>query len=190
MTRLQRNNRITHSRRRNCRGNELQGSEDNEDENDNKDSSSADERCTEVRQRRRKRRAGTRSGPSSSAANSDGGCIENDLEISRENRGISPGLVWNPELLAWGRAGTRSHTRHGNPSGCNSKSSQNTRLSKLVDYLRSLEENNNEVEKGLLHCLFESCTGPWVSSSTHGLLNNTSRESGSASFQVGVEVIK
>jgi E3 ubiquitin-protein ligase RNF1/2 len=162
MTRSQRNNRITHPRRRNCRGNELQGSEDNEDENDNKDSSSADERCTEVRQRRRKRWAGTRSSqPSSSAANSDGGCIENDLEVSRENRGISPGLVWNPELLAWGRAGTRSHTRHGNPSGCNSKSSQNTRLSKLVDYLRSLEENN-EVEKGLLHCLFESCTGPWV----------------------------
>jgi E3 ubiquitin-protein ligase RNF1/2 len=169
MTRLQRNNRIIHSRRRNSRGNELQGSEDNEDENYNKDSSSADERCTEVRQRRRKRRAGTRSAqPSSSAANSDVGCVENDLEVSRENRGISPGLVWNPELLAWGRAGTRSHTRHGNPSGCNSKSSQNTRLSKLVDYLRSLEENNDEVEMGLLHCLFESCTGPWVSSSTYG----------------------
>lgn len=177
MTRLQRNTRGTHSRRRNCRGNELQGSEDNDDENDNKDSSSADERCTEVRQRRRKRRAGTRSSqPSSSAANSDGVCIENDLEVSRENRGISPGLVWNPDMLAWGRAGTRSHTRHGNPSGCNSKSSQNARLSKLVDYLRNLEENNDEVKKALFYCLFESCIGLWVISSTRGLLNNTSCE--------------
>ncbi|XP_075670562.1 putative E3 ubiquitin-protein ligase RING1a isoform X1 [Castanea sativa] len=150
-TRSQRNNRNTHSRRRNCRGIELQGSEDNEDENDNKDSSSADERGTELRQRRRKRRAGTRSSqPSSSAANSDGGCIENDLEVSRENRGISPGLVWNPEMLAWGRAGTRSHTRHGNASGCNSKSAQSTRLSKLVEYLRSLEEKNDELDIHLM----------------------------------------
>ncbi|KAL0001975.1 hypothetical protein SO802_015756 [Lithocarpus litseifolius] len=150
-TRSQRNNRNTHSRRRNCRGIELQGSEDNEDENDNKDSSSADERGTELRQRRRKRRAGTRSSqPSSSAANSDGGCIENDLEVSRENRGISPGLVWNPEMLAWGRAGTRSHTRHGNASNCNSKSAQSTRLSKLVEYLRSLEEKNDELDIHLM----------------------------------------
>ncbi|XP_050248347.1 putative E3 ubiquitin-protein ligase RING1a isoform X2 [Quercus robur] len=150
-TRSQRNNRNTHSRRRSCRGIELQGSEDNEDENDNKDSSSADEQGTELRQRRRKRRAGTRSSqPSSSAANSDGGCIENDLEVSRENRGISPGLVWNPEMLAWGRAGTRSHTRHGNASGYNSKSAQSTRLSKLVEYLRSLEEKNDELDIHLM----------------------------------------
>ncbi|XP_041005655.1 putative E3 ubiquitin-protein ligase RING1a isoform X2 [Juglans microcarpa x Juglans regia] len=151
MTRLQRSSRIAHSRRRNCRGIELQGSEDNEDENDNKDSSSADERCTEVRQKRRKRRAGIRSSlPSSSAANSDVGCTENDLDVSRENRGISPGLVWNSEMLAWGRAGTRSHTRYGNASSCSSKSAQNARLSKLVDYLRSLEENNDESDVHLM----------------------------------------
>ncbi|XP_042971972.1 putative E3 ubiquitin-protein ligase RING1a isoform X2 [Carya illinoinensis] len=150
MTRLQRSSRIAHSRRRNCRGIELQGSEDNEDENDNKDSSSADERCTEVRQKRRKRRAGIRSSlPSSSAANSDVGCAENDLDVSRENRGISPGLVWNSEMLAWGRAGTRSHTRYGNASSC-SRSAQNARLSKLVDYLRSLEENNDESDVHLM----------------------------------------
>ncbi|KAG6722644.1 hypothetical protein I3842_03G170800 [Carya illinoinensis] len=151
MTRLQRSSRIAHSRRRNCRGIELQGSEDNEDENDNKDSSSADERCTEVRQKRRKRRAGIRSSlPSSSAANSDVGCAENDLDVSRENRGISPGLVWNSEMLAWGRAGTRSHTRYGNASSCSSRSAQNARLSKLVDYLRSLEENNDESDVHLM----------------------------------------
>lgn len=151
MTRPQRNARSAQSRRRRIgRGAEHHGSEDNEDENDDnggKDSSSNDERTTEVRQRRRRRRSGTRpSQPSSSAANSDGGCIENDSEVGRENRGISPGLVWNPEMLAWGRGGARSNTRHGNAaSNCNSKSSRIARLNKLVEYLRSLQENNDEV---------------------------------------------
>ncbi|KAL9454236.1 hypothetical protein AB3S75_009768 [Citrus x aurantiifolia] len=155
MTRPQRNPRTAHlRRRRNSRGTEHQGSEDNEDENDDnggKDSSSNDERSAEVRPRRRKRRSGIRSSqPSSSAANSDGGCIENDLEVGRESRGISPGLVWNPEMLAWGRGGTRSNTRHGSASGCNSKSSRSTRLNKLVEYLRSLQENNDELDVRLM----------------------------------------
>lgn len=150
MTRSQRNHRTIHSRRRrNSRGAEFQGSEDNEDENDDnggKDSSSTDEHSAEVRQRRRKRRTGIRSTqPSSSVVTPEGGCIENDLEASRENRGISPGLVWNTEMLAWGRGGARSHTRHGNASGCNNKNSRSTRLSRLVEYLRSLEEKTDEV---------------------------------------------
>ncbi|KAK9284294.1 hypothetical protein L1049_023465 [Liquidambar formosana] len=150
MPRSQRNNRNAHPRRRrNHTGSELQGSDDNEDENDNdggKDSSSADERCTEVKRRRYRRRGRNRpSQASSSAANSDGGCIENDLEASRESRGISPGVVWNPEILAWGGGGARSHTRHGSVNGSN-KISRTTRLSKLVDYLRSLEENDDELD--------------------------------------------
>lgn len=150
MEKSQRNHRTVPSRRRrNSRGTEFQGSEDIDYENDDnggKDSSSTDERSTEVRQRRRKRRPGIRpSQPSSSASNPEGGCIENDLEATRENRGISPGLVWNTEMLAWGRGGTRSHTRHGNASGCNNKTARSTRISKLVEYLRSLEEKNDEV---------------------------------------------
>ncbi|KAJ4850729.1 putative E3 ubiquitin-protein ligase RING1a [Turnera subulata] len=165
MTRSQRYNRTPNSRkRRNSRGSEFQGSEDNEDENDDnggKDSSSNDERSVEVRQRRRKRRSGTRgSQPSTSAGNPEGGCTENDLESSRENRGISPGLVWNPEKLAWGRGGTRSHTRHGNSSACNNKSSRNARLSKLVDYLRSLEEKNDELDVHLMLISFDKTTTP------------------------------
>ncbi|KAE8736383.1 putative E3 ubiquitin-protein ligase RING1a [Hibiscus syriacus] len=136
-------------RRRNSLGAEHQGSEDNEDENDDnggKDSSSTDERCTEVRQRRRKRRTGIRmSLPSSSVVNSDGGYVENDTEVSRDCRGISPGLVWNPDLLAWGRGGIRSHTRHGN-SGSGSSKSSRARLNRLVEYLRSLEENDDELD--------------------------------------------
>ncbi|KAK8657295.1 hypothetical protein V6N13_035545 [Hibiscus sabdariffa] len=103
-TRPQRHHRSSHPRRRrNSRGAEHQGSEDNEDEND------------------------------------DNG------EVSRGGRGISPGLVWNPDLLAWGRGGARSHTRHGNSGGGSDKSSR-ARLNRLVEYLRSLEENNDELD--------------------------------------------
>ncbi|XP_031381722.1 putative E3 ubiquitin-protein ligase RING1a isoform X1 [Punica granatum] len=142
-TRLQRNLRSASSRRRrNSRGNNNQGSEDNEDENESngvKDSGSADERGTEVRQRRRKRRRGPRQRQPSSSA--DGECVENDVETGKVGRGVSPGIVWNPEMLAWGRGGTRSHTRHGGING-SSKNSRNNRLSKLVEHLRSLEEND------------------------------------------------
>ncbi|KAL5797529.1 hypothetical protein ACOSQ2_002349 [Xanthoceras sorbifolium] len=165
MTRLQRNPRSAQSRRRRIgRGTEHHGSEDNEDENDDnggKDSSSNDERTTEVRQRRRKRRSGIRpSQPSSSAANSDGGCIENDSEVGRESRGISPGLIWNPEMLAWGRGGARSNTRHGNASNCNSKSSRIARLNKLVEYLRSLQENNDELDVHLMLLSLDNQSAP------------------------------
>uniref|UniRef100_A0A5B6ZTB0 Putative E3 ubiquitin-protein ligase RING1a n=1 Tax=Davidia involucrata TaxID=16924 RepID=A0A5B6ZTB0_DAVIN len=151
--RLRRNCRNAYSRRRrNSQGTELQGSDDNEDENyhdGNKDSSSTDDRGTEMKQRRRKRRAGARSSqPSPSAANSDGGCIANDLEAGRESRGISPGIAWNPEMLAWGGGGARSHTRHGSASS--SKSARISRLSKLVDFLQSLEENDDELDVHLV----------------------------------------
>lgn len=150
MTRSQRIHRSSYSRRRSNRNVELQGCEGSDDGNDKnieKDEPSNDEHHKEIRQRRRKRRTGTRSSqPSSSVANSDG-YPENDLEMSQENRGISPSLALNSEILAWGRGGARSHTRHGNANGCNTKISRNTRLSKLVDYLRNLEENNDEVKK-------------------------------------------
>ncbi|XP_062105971.1 putative E3 ubiquitin-protein ligase RING1a isoform X2 [Humulus lupulus] len=151
--RTQRIHRNSYSRRRSSRAVELQGSEDNEDGNDNnigKGESSNDESRIETRHRRRKRQAGTRSSqPSSSVANSDGN-TENDLEMNGEKRGISPGIAWNSEILAWGRGGARSNTRHGSAGGFNNKSSRNTRLSKLVDYLRSLEENSDELELHLV----------------------------------------
>ncbi|GLT26025.1 hypothetical protein SLA2020_011160 [Shorea laevis] len=154
ITRSQRNHRSAPlRRRRNSRGTDHQGFEDNEDENDNngeKDSSSSEEQGAEVRQRRRKRRPGTRSSHPVSVLNLDGGCAENDVEMCRESRGISPGLVWNPEMLAWGGGGARSHTRHGNSSAGSSKNQRSARLNRLVEYLRTLEdgrleENNDEV---------------------------------------------
>ncbi|PKI51326.1 hypothetical protein CRG98_028273 [Punica granatum] len=139
--RPQRNLRNTNSRRkRNSRAAELHAYEDNEEDNNGgKDSSSADERPTEVRQRKKGRRTGARSSRASSSA--DGGCAENETEATRESQGISPGLVWNPEMLAWGKGGTRSNTRHGGANG-GSKNSRHARLSKLTEHLRGLEETD------------------------------------------------
>ncbi|XP_038993519.1 putative E3 ubiquitin-protein ligase RING1a isoform X2 [Hibiscus syriacus] len=149
MNRSQRHHRSSHPRRRrNSRGVEHQGSEDNEDENDDnggKDSSFADDHCTEVRQRRRKRWTGIRMALPSSVVNSDGGYVENDTEVSRDRRGLSLGLVWNLDMLVWGRGGVRSHIRHGNMASGSSKSSH-ARLNRLVEYLRSLEENDDELD--------------------------------------------
>ncbi|CAJ1978905.1 unnamed protein product [Sphenostylis stenocarpa] len=151
VTRSLRNQRNVLSRRQN-QVIDNQGSEDNEDENDNneKDSSSTDDRCTEIRQRRRKRRTrGRPSQPSSSTASPDGGCIESDVDI-RENRGISSRPLSKPQKLTWGRGGFRSHTRHGSGNGINSKSARSSRLAKLVDYLRGLNENTDEFDVHLI----------------------------------------
>ncbi|XP_028195320.1 putative E3 ubiquitin-protein ligase RING1a isoform X2 [Glycine soja] len=147
VTRSQRNQQNVLSRRQN-QVIDNQGSEDNEDENDNneKDSSSTDERCTELRQRRRKRQTrGRPSQPSSSTASPDGGCIESDMDIRISSRPVS-----KPQKLTWGGGGFRSHTRHGSGNGSNSKSSRSSRMAKLVDYLRSLNENTDELDVHLI----------------------------------------
>ncbi|MED6123550.1 hypothetical protein PIB30_050179, partial [Stylosanthes scabra] len=150
VTRSQRNQRNA-SRRQN-QVIDIQGSEDNEEENENneKDSSSADERGTEVRQRRRKRWTRVRpSQPSSSMASPDGGGAESDLDNGRENRGLSR-QVSKPRKLTWGRGGFRSHTRHGSGGGSNSKISRSSRVSKMVDFLRNLDENTDELDVHLM----------------------------------------
>ncbi|XP_059670734.1 putative E3 ubiquitin-protein ligase RING1a isoform X2 [Cornus florida] len=133
--------------RRNHRASEFQGSDDDEDANGNdgsKDSSSADERCTEVKPKRYKRWGGARLSHHSSAATSaDGICDENFSEVNRESVGASIGLVGSSEMLAWGKGGMRSHTRHGSLSGGNGKIARNSRLSKFIDFLRNLGEKDD-----------------------------------------------
>ncbi|CAN1844475.1 Putative E3 ubiquitin-protein ligase RING1a [Linum perenne] len=148
--RSQRNLRTTQSRRqRNRRNMDYQGSEDNEEENEDvggKDSSSADERSPEVRPRRRRRRPGMRtSQPSSSGMNSEGGAVENDQETSRD-WGVSPALVRNTEMLAWGRGGTRSNTRHGVASSSSNRHARSNRVSRLAEHLKntSVEDKNED----------------------------------------------
>ncbi|KAA8519762.1 hypothetical protein F0562_014018 [Nyssa sinensis] len=139
--------------RRNHPAAEFQLSDDDEDANGNdggKDSSSADERCAEVKPKRYKRWGGARfSQPSSAAASADGGCDENDSEVNRESVGASAGLVGSSEMLAWGKGGMRSHTRHGSLSGGNGKIARNSRLSKLIEYLRHLEGNDDGLDMHL-----------------------------------------
>ncbi|KAJ4901688.1 putative E3 ubiquitin-protein ligase RING1a [Raphanus sativus] len=142
-------------RRRNCRNAVDEDDNNNEDNinNNGGGDSSSDERGAEVRLRKRRKRSASRSTPhpSSSGAinnnNNGGNCGDNDTEVYRD-KGISPGLVWNPEMLAWGRSATRSNPRHenntqGGGSSSSSKSLRNARVNKLVEYLRSNVCGNN-----------------------------------------------
>ncbi|CAA0161826.1 unnamed protein product [Arabidopsis thaliana] len=145
-------------RRRNCRNIEQDTSEANDDDDQNKrgKDSSSDEPC----ERQRKKRSATQ--PSSSNANNNDNCAGNGTEQThqRDSRVISPVLVWNSELIAWGRGGTRSNTRQGNNNqGAISK--RNARLKRLVEYLGSLEGNSVELD---IHLKL-------VSLDTEGLLN-------------------
>ncbi|CAN8267600.1 unnamed protein product [Cochlearia groenlandica] len=140
-------------RRRNCRNAEQNTLEAHADDDDNNKSgegkdSSSDEDGAEVRQQRKRRKWSTSRStqhPSSSVANNDNGnCPDNDTEVCRDSKGISPGLVWNPEMLAWGRGGARSNTRHGsNTPGVNSKTARNARVNRLVEYIRSNVDGNS-----------------------------------------------
>ncbi|KAK4758935.1 hypothetical protein SAY87_020236 [Trapa incisa] len=150
--RPQRSLRTTNLRRkRNSRGTELNAYKDKVEDGDKggKDSSSADEHSMEVRLRKKRKITGARTLMPSTSAEAE--CMENETEATRDNRGISPGLIWNPEMLAWGRGGTRSNTRHGGANG-SSKNSRSTRLSRLTEHLRSLEETD-EVD---IHCILVS----------------------------------
>ncbi|CAN1844478.1 Putative E3 ubiquitin-protein ligase RING1a [Linum perenne] len=155
----QRNLRTTQSRRqRNRRNMDYQGSEDNEEENEDvggKDSSSADERSPEVRPRRRRRRPGMRtSQPSSSGMNSEGGAVENDQETSRD-WGVSPALVRNTEMLAWGRGGTRSNTRHGVASSSSNRHARSNRVSRLAEHLKNTSVEDKNEDEVNARCVIE-----------------------------------
>lgn len=63
----------------------------------------------------------------------------------RDSPSASPVRGGTPEVLVWGRGGTRSHTRYGSLSGSNGKNSRSSRLGKLLEHLRNLDDNENEV---------------------------------------------
>ncbi|XVF40460.1 hypothetical protein PTKIN_Ptkin01aG0115400 [Pterospermum kingtungense] len=75
---------------------------------------------------------------------------ENDSEVNRESLGLFAALSGLSERLHWGAGGIRSHTRHGSLSGGNGKNVRNSRLSKLVDCLRNLEEKDDELDIHLI----------------------------------------
>ncbi|RWW15707.1 hypothetical protein BHE74_00031880 [Ensete ventricosum] len=125
------------------------GSDDEEEEangNDvTKDTSSADEPSPERRPKRCKRWGAPRSSPARTVGSGDVGSEENDdFEVNREPLGTSPLRAGNREMLAWGKNGTRSQTRHSGTSGLNGRLVKGGRMAKLVDYLRNLDEADDE----------------------------------------------
>ncbi|KAJ8549543.1 hypothetical protein K7X08_033250 [Anisodus acutangulus] len=130
--------------RRNFQGAEHHISDEEEDGNHDvgKDSSSADERSLEVKPRRYKKRGR----PSQASAASD----ENDAETNQESIGACSGLIRCSEILAWGKGGMRSNTRHGGFGGGTGKFSRNSRVSKLIDCLRHSDENEGKLDVRLM----------------------------------------
>ncbi|XP_047323773.1 putative E3 ubiquitin-protein ligase RING1a [Impatiens glandulifera] len=135
--RSQRNYRHSYSRRkRKNRDTDLEGPDENEVENDHegrKNSSSADDAGRETKWRRYNRRnIGTR--PCSSAMDSDNICIDNDLEIGKESRGVSFTPFFSTEILGWGGAAARS------------KCLRSTRLAKLKGFLENSKVNDDKLD--------------------------------------------
>ncbi|XP_008776252.2 putative E3 ubiquitin-protein ligase RING1a [Phoenix dactylifera] len=120
--------------------------DDEEEANGNdggKDSSSAEDRSPDVRQKRCRRWGMPRSSPARTACNVDG--EENDdLEVNRENLRTSP--LRAGEMLAWGKNGTRSQTRHGNTSGSSGRLVRFGRMAKFADHIRNLDETDAEFD--------------------------------------------
>ncbi|KAK9664219.1 hypothetical protein RND81_14G026800 [Saponaria officinalis] len=137
-------------RRRRRRRNDLteyQDSDDNMDANDLSDKhlSPGEHHQETTTKRKRKRRTNVAMSQSPSLENLSGGSLENNVEQCKEERSGSPGLTCSPEMLAWGRGGVRSSTRHGhNNVSTNKSAARQIRLAKLVDFLHNLEENDNE----------------------------------------------
>ncbi|XXG46755.1 hypothetical protein AAC387_Pa02g1518 [Persea americana] len=107
-----------------------------------------DEPSTDVRQKRYKRWPGSRFSPALAAgSNADGSYDEaDDTEVGRESTSASPGRAGTPEVLVWGKGGTRSHTRYGSLSGSNGKHARSSRVSKLADYFRNMDEHEEEFD--------------------------------------------
>ncbi|GMG98571.1 hypothetical protein Nepgr_000411 [Nepenthes gracilis] len=119
---------------------QLDDTEDADNDIEGRQLSSSDEH---LQLKKRKRRLGSGSShPHSLAADSSLFCSENNSKQNRIGQGLSPGFMWNKEIFSWGCGGARSSTRHGSGNCGISNSSKSIRLAKLVDFLRSLEEND------------------------------------------------
>jgi E3 ubiquitin-protein ligase RNF1/2 len=118
--------------------------EDREEEITNdatKELSSADDHSPDLRHNSRGRK---RSVPQSSSARTvsstdDGFEENNELVGGKEILATSP---LRGEMLAWGKNGTRSQTRHGTAAGSNGRM---RRFAKLVDHLLTTDEMDKEV---------------------------------------------
>ncbi|GMI72837.1 ARABIDOPSIS THALIANA RING 1A, RING 1A [Hibiscus trionum] len=76
---------------------------------------------------------------------------ENDSQVNKVPSSLFAAFSGISERLHWGAGGMRSHTRHGSLSGGgNGKNARNSRLSRLVDCLRNLEEKDDKMDIHLM----------------------------------------
>ncbi|CAA7405567.1 unnamed protein product [Spirodela intermedia] len=87
-----------------------------------RESSSADESSPDLRQKRR-RRSGGRISPAP-----------------------SPAPACADEVLVWGKNGARSQSRHGSSAGSAAKNSKPGRISRILDFLRHSDDNDDEFD--------------------------------------------
>ncbi|KAM0952177.1 putative transcription factor C2H2 family [Dioscorea sansibarensis] len=144
-------NSYLRGRRRSNRDTSFGGSDDDEEDvngNDGgKDSTSAEEHSPDLRSKRCKRWVTPHSSPARTSANTDVGSEDNeDPEGSRINLGTSPLRAGTREILAWGKGGTRSQNRHGSAGGSNGRFVKGGRMSKMVEFLRNVNEKDNEFD--------------------------------------------
>ncbi|KAH6795409.1 hypothetical protein C2S51_036395 [Perilla frutescens var. frutescens] len=144
---LRRQGNYRNLRGRRNRAAERHDSEEEEGVNghdESKDSSSDDEH-PEAKAKRYKRWA-RNSQPSPGASADDA----NDSEVNRGLPGASTTHLVSTELLAWGRGGIRSNTRHGGLNWTNGRVSRSNRLSKLTNRLKSLHESDEVLKISLM----------------------------------------
>jgi E3 ubiquitin-protein ligase RNF1/2 len=118
-----------------CSNDEQEGNS----ENYGKELSSAEESSPEKKQKRLPKWPTPRSSPARAGCSDEVAADDkDDIGVTRENFSTSP-------LRAWGKNGTRSQTRHGNSSNSNGRVVKGGRMIKLVDCLRTSDDNDGEV---------------------------------------------
>ncbi|XP_006644841.2 putative E3 ubiquitin-protein ligase RING1a [Oryza brachyantha] len=107
-----------------------------------KESSSADDHCPDLRPKRGRKRPASRASPARTIGSSDNGFEETDELIGgKESFTTSP---LRGEMLAWGKNGARSQTRHGSVGGSNGRMAKSGRVAKLVDHLRTTDDMDKQ----------------------------------------------
>jgi E3 ubiquitin-protein ligase RNF1/2 len=129
---------------------------DDEDREENgndgsKESSSVDDHHSpDVRQKRARRWPVPRHSPVKTTTS-----IENSTEDNDNSGGVRDILATSPlrgEMLAWGKNGTRSQTRHGNAGGSSGRTVKTGRVARLVDQLHTSDEFDTKVKRKCTRC--------------------------------------
>jgi E3 ubiquitin-protein ligase RNF1/2 len=123
------------------------GSDDEDREEENAkdatiDLSSVDDHSPDLRHNRVRKRSVSQPSPARTVSTDHGFEENNELVGGKE---ILPTSPLQGEMLAWGKNGTRSQTRHGSAAGSNGRIIKGGHIPKLVDHLRTTDEMDKEV---------------------------------------------